>query len=115
MSLCSCHEASWSHQRPSASKELTMPIVNVNLPDPMKDFVEQEIRSGRFKDASAFVQLLIAEEMEARETSFSEEEKNRIEQLLHEALDSCDRGEATAIRPGEFEDMARRLVAQHEE
>jgi Arc/MetJ-type ribon-helix-helix transcriptional regulator len=87
-----------------------MANLNIVIPDPMKDFVDREIGSGRFKDASAFVQLLIAEAMETRESSFTAEEKERIDGLLLESMDSLDRGEAVPARPGEFEDLAKRMV-----
>ena len=53
-----------------------MANLNINIPDPMKEFVDREIGSGRFKDASDFMQLLIAEAMEAHEIEFSEAPKN---------------------------------------
>jgi Arc/MetJ-type ribon-helix-helix transcriptional regulator len=91
-----------------------MATLNVNIPEPMKQFVDREVGSGRFTDASAYVQLLIAEAMETKEVGFSEEEKERIDQRLLESLDSFDRGDYAPIRPGEFEDLAKRMVEQHQ-
>jgi len=89
--------------------------LNITISAPMKDFVDREIGSGRFKDASAYVQRLIAEAMESQEIDFSETEIERIDQLLLESTDSFDRGEAVPVRPGEFEEMANRMVAEHQE
>ena len=91
-----------------------MATLNINVPEPMKEFVDREISSGRFKDASMFVQLLIAEAMESQEAGFSDEEKERIDQLLIESLASYARGEAVPVRPGEFEELAKRMVEQHQ-
>ncbi len=95
--------------------EENMATLNINIPDPMKEFVDREIGSGRFKDASTFVQLLILEAMDTQEEAgFSEEEKEQIDQLLLESMDSFDRGEAVPVRPGEFEELAKRMVEQHQ-
>ena len=91
-----------------------MATFNITIPEPMKEFVDREINSGRFKDASMFVQLLIAETMATQEAGFSEEEKDRIDLLLLESMASYDRGEAVPVRPGEFEELAKRMVEQHQ-
>jgi Arc/MetJ-type ribon-helix-helix transcriptional regulator len=91
-----------------------MPTISVNIPDPMKDFVDREVGSGRFRDASAFVQLLIAEAMESQEVLFSDADRERIDQLLLESLDSFDRGEYAPVSPGEFEELARGMVEQYQ-
>lgn len=91
-----------------------MANLNIDIPDSMKEFVDREIGSGRFKDASTYLQLLIAEAMESEETGFSEKAKERIDQLLLESMASFDRGEAVPVRPGEFEDLAKRMVEQHQ-
>ena len=91
-----------------------MANLNISIPDSMKEFVDREIDSGRFNDASMFVQLLIAEAMENQEAGFSEQEKERIDQLLLESMASFDRGEAVPVRPGEFEELAKRMVEQHQ-
>ena len=91
-----------------------MATVNIQSPDRMKEFVDREIDAGRFKDASMFVQLLIAEAMENQEPGFSEAEKERIDRLLLESMASFDRGEAVPVRPGEFEELAQRMVEQQQ-
>ena len=76
-----------------------------------------EVASGRFRDASALVELLLTRAMWLRDrdgvSGFSEEEKKSIDQMLHEAMNSFDRGDYSVVRPGEFKDLALRLVGQH--
>ena len=91
-----------------------MVTLHVNLPEPMKEFVEREVGSGRFRDASAYVQLLIAEAMEISAGGFSEVEKERIDKLLLDSLDSFDRGEHVPVRPNEFADLAKCMVDRHQ-
>ena len=49
-----------------------MATLTINVPDTMKEFVDREISSGRFKDASMFMQILIAEAIENQDVGFSE-------------------------------------------
>lgn len=87
-----------------------MATLQINIPDPMKEFVDREIGSGRFKDASTYVQLLIAEAMESHWSNLSDAEKQRIDQLLLESVASFERGECAPVLPGEFEELAKRMV-----
>jgi Arc/MetJ-type ribon-helix-helix transcriptional regulator len=93
-------------------REITVATINVNLPDSLKEFVDRKVGSGSFKDASAYLQILIAEAMEAQE-GFTEEQRERIDQMLLESMDSLERGEYAPLRPGEFEDLAKQLVEKH--
>ena len=91
-----------------------MATLNVNLPDPMKNFVDREVSSGRFRDASTYVQLLIAEATEAKETEFSEREKVRINQMLLESLDTFERdGGQAPVPAGKFAELAQVLIEKH--
>ena len=90
-----------------------MTNLNISIPEPMKEFVDRRIGNGRFKDVSDYVQLLIAEDMESTQIDFSPAEKERIDQMLLESRDSFVRGEYAPVRPGEFEDLAKRMVEQH--
>ncbi len=91
-----------------------MVTLNISIPDELKSFVDSKIGSGRFKDASAYLQLLIAEAMETQEEGFSEEQRERIDRMLLESTDSFDRGEYAPLRPGEFEEVAQRVIEQHQ-
>ena len=91
-----------------------MTTFNIDLPDAMKEFVNSKVGPGRPRDASAYVQLLIAEAMEAQEDDYGEEQRERIDQMLLESTDSFDRGEHAPLRPGEFEEVAKRVIEQHQ-
>ena len=41
-----------------------MATMNVSLPDPMKDWVEQQVRTGHFSNASDYVRDLIRRDQE---------------------------------------------------
>ena len=78
--------------------------LNISLPDSMKEFVDSKVGARRLKNASAYMQFLIAEAMEAEEDDFSEAQRERIDQMLLESTDSLDRGEAAmASKPPAYE------------
>jgi Arc/MetJ-type ribon-helix-helix transcriptional regulator len=91
-----------------------MVTLNIDLPDAMKAFVDSKVGPGRPKDVSAYMQMLIAEAMETQEVDFTEEQRERIDQMLLESTASFERGEAVPVRPGEFEELAKRMVEQHQ-
>ncbi|MBO6561104.1 MAG: type II toxin-antitoxin system ParD family antitoxin [Nisaea sp.] len=43
-----------------------MATMNVSLPDPMKDWVEEQTRDGRYSNASDYVRHLIRRDQERR-------------------------------------------------
>lgn len=44
-----------------------MATMNVSLPDPMKDWVEQQAKGGRYSNASDYVRDLIRRDQERKE------------------------------------------------
>jgi antitoxin ParD1/3/4 len=44
-----------------------MATMNVSLPDPMKDWVEDRVKSGRYANASDYVRDLIRRDQEKRD------------------------------------------------
>lgn len=44
-----------------------MATMNVSLPDPMKDWVEDQIKSGQYSNASDYVRALIRRDQEYRD------------------------------------------------
>lgn len=52
-----------------------MPTMNISLPDPLKEFVDAQIASGRYSSASEYVRMLIRED-----------EKHRAEEKLQTLL-----------------------------
>ena len=76
-----------------------MATMNVSLPDPMKDWVEAQARTGRYSNASDYVRDLIRRDQE-RAAKIA-----RMQQLLTEGLESGISTEsmddiAAAARPG---------------
>lgn len=65
-----------------------MPTMNISLPDPMKDFVEEEVQAGSYGSVSEYIRGLVraAQERKAEE---------RLSQLLLAGLHSGDGLEAT--------------------
>jgi antitoxin ParD1/3/4 len=60
-----------------------MNTIDINLPDPLKAFVEEQVARRGYRDASEFVQLLLEAE---RQRQVGRE----VEQLLLDALDDDD-------------------------
>lgn len=60
------------------------------------------------------MRLLIAEPMEAEHEVFTEEQRGRIDQMLLQSEDSFDRGDYASLRTGEFEEVVKRVVEQHQ-
>lgn len=68
-----------------------MATMNVSLPDEMREWVEQQAKSGRYANASDYVRDLIRHDQDARdEFGWTEDE---LWAELQPALDSLDRGE----------------------
>jgi antitoxin ParD1/3/4 len=59
-----------------------MATMNVSLPDPMKEWVEAQARSGRYSNASDYVRDLIRRDQERAEKIA------RMQQLVREGLES---------------------------
>jgi antitoxin ParD1/3/4 len=59
-----------------------MATMNVSLPDPMKDWVEQQAKGGRYSNASDYVRDLIRRDQERGEKIA------RMQQFVTEGLES---------------------------
>lgn len=70
-----------------------MATMNVSLPDPMKDWVEAQARTGRYSNASDYVRDLIRRDQERAEKIA------HMQRLLTEGLDS-------GISPDSMADIA---------
>lgn len=62
--------------------EVAMATMNVSLPDPMKDWVESQTKSGRYSNASDYVRDLIRRDQD-RQTAVAE-----LQRLVDEGLES---------------------------
>jgi antitoxin ParD1/3/4 len=82
--ICCQIMASW-RTNPLIHLGLRMQSMNISLPDPMKQFVDEQIASGRYSSASEYVRELIRED-EKRKA------EGRLEALLLEGLQGKEAG-----------------------
>jgi antitoxin ParD1/3/4 len=73
-----------------AQQEELMATMNVSLPDPMKDWVEAQARSGRYSNASDYVRDLIRRDQE-RAAKIA-----HMQRLVSEGLESGISGDSLA-------------------
>lgn len=78
-----------------------MNTMNVSLPDVLKEFVDQQVSSGRYSSASEYVRELIRED-EKRKA------QDRLEAMLLEGLNT----EASAMRPEDWDKIRREGLAR---
>jgi antitoxin ParD1/3/4 len=67
-----------------------MATMNVSLPDPMKEWVEQQARTGRYSNASDYVRDLIRKDQDRTAKIAA------MQQLVTEGLESGVAGESVA-------------------
>lgn len=78
-----------------------MATMNVSLPDPMKDWVEDRVKSGQYANASDYVRDLIRRDQEKREALIqalikgeqSGVSKRNVLQIAAEARRKLENGE----------------------
>jgi len=85
----------------NSRRESGMQTMNISLPDPMKQYVEEQVSTGAYSSASEYVRELVRADQERRD-------KDQLEQLL---LSSLNSGEAIEITPQMLDDVRRRLRA----
>jgi len=75
-----------------------MGTMNISLPDPMKNWVEQQSRTGRYANTSDYMRDLIRRDR-ARQEAIAE---------IQAAVDvSLESGEATSVDPAAFKAQMR--------
>ena len=90
-----------------------MTNLNLNVPDHMAAWLQTRIGPGKFKDMDAYLQYLIAEEMENYQLAFTDEERERIDQKLLEGLEEIEREGYRPWEVGEaLAELERRIEAQ---
>lgn len=77
-----------------------MQSMNISLPDPMKEFVDGQIATGRYSSVSEYMRELIRED-EKRKA------QDQLEALLLDGL----RGERTPLTPEDFQAIRQEAVA----
>ncbi len=81
-----------------------MESMNISLPEPMKQYVDEQVSSGSYSSASEYMREFVRADQQRRE-------KERLEALLLEALNS---GEPIDLTPEMIEDVRSRLRARKE-
>lgn len=82
-----------------------MATMNVSLPDPLKQFVDEEVREGGFASTSDYMRDLIRQRQPEKASEF-------LRRLIAEGLAS---GPATPIEPDYFERMRERAKARSQQ
>lgn len=81
-----------------------MQTMNISLPDQLKDFVDDQVGSGRYSSVSEYVRDLIRDD-EKRKA------QERLETLLLEGIQS---GEATEMARQDWNDIRAEALKQFE-
>ena len=81
-----------------------MQTMNISLPDQLKEFVDEQVGSGRYSSVSEYVRDLIRDD-ERRKA------QERLESMLMEGIQS---GERTEMTREEWSDIRREAVKQLE-
>ena len=80
-----------------------MSTMNISLPQPMRDWVEEQVRLGSFGNASEYIRSLIRQDQKQR----AQEE---LEEKLLQGLNS---GPATRWTKKDVEDIKAKLLSRH--
>ena len=78
-----------------------METMNISLPEPLKDFVDAQIASGRYSSVSEYVRVLIRED-EKRKA------EERLEALLLEGLATQE----SELTRQDFKDIRKEALAR---
>ena len=82
-----------------------MTNLSVSLPDPMRAWIDDQVREGRYGNASEYVRELIRRDQERRA-------QERLEALLIEGLES---GPAREMTRADWNDLKTRLTTRQKE
>ena len=72
-----------------------MKTMNVSLPDPMRDYIEQQVKTGGYGSISEYIRDLIRQDQKRKA-------QEHLESLLLQGLDS---GEATNMSDRDWADI----------
>ena len=82
-----------------------MQTMNISLPDPMKQFVEDQVTAGAYSSASEYVRELVRADQKRHA-------KERLEQVLLSAINSGDPIEVTPEMINEVRQQLQAHAAQ---
>jgi antitoxin ParD1/3/4 len=82
-----------------AAEETPLQTMNISLPDPMKQYVEEQVSAGGYSSASEYVRELVR-------TDQKRKAKEHLENILLESLQS---GDAMDVTPQMWEELRRKI------
>lgn len=94
------------HREEETVLEKEKETVNFSLPRSMREFVEAQIRSGRYGNISEYMRELIRRDQD-RAT------QDRMEALLLQSLDGLRAGQSIEITPEYWEQKRQELLQRH--
>jgi antitoxin ParD1/3/4 len=81
-------------------EEESMTSLNVSLPEPMKKFIESEVKRGGYSTPSEYVRALVR----------AEQKRNAEDHLERLLLDGLGSGPATEMTRKDWDDVRRRVL-----
>jgi antitoxin ParD1/3/4 len=84
--------------------ECIMQTMNISLPDQLKEFVDEQVSSGRYSSVSEYVRDLIRDDEKTKS-------QEQLEALLMEGLQS---GPPTTMTRRDWDEVRREAVKQFE-
>jgi len=79
-----------------------MQTMNISLPDPMKEYVEEQVSAGGYSSASEYIRELVRTDQKAKT-------KDALEDVLIDALQS---GDAIEITPQKWNELRQNIRAR---
>ena len=79
-----------------------MQTMNISLPDPMKQFVEDQVTAGAYSSASEYVRELVR----------ADQKRHGKEQLEHVLLSAINSGDPIEVTPEMINEVRQRLQAR---
>lgn len=81
-----------------------MPSLNISLPAPLREWIEAQVKGGRYGNASEYVRELIRRDQERRA-------QERLEELLLEGVKS---GKASPLTPKDWSQLRTEVAERLE-
>jgi antitoxin ParD1/3/4 len=79
-----------------------MQTMNISLPDPMKQYLEEQVSAGAYSSASEYIRELVRADQKRHA-------KEQLEQILLNAINS---GDPVEVTPEMVEDVRQKLRAR---
>ena len=80
-----------------------MASLNIDLPEKLQEFIEEQVAAGTYNSASEYLQALVRDDQKRRA-------QQRLEALVLKGLES---GPATPMTDADWDDMLRRFDERH--